>query len=169
MKHIFISIALLMLNFAAFADSFDYRFLNTPLPKALAKINHDHPDLDISFVHNELDHYFTSAAIHTDDPQTALRLAVGKNPVKVIKQKNRFILKPLPQRVYTGSVSGSDSIPLPYATVSLLSPDSTVVIATQANGDGYFRIASRMPCRWLCVSYMSYFPKVVRLSGSEVG
>ncbi len=169
MKHIFISIALLMLNFAAFADSFDYRFLNTPLPKALAKINHDHPDLDISFVHNELDHYFTSAAIHTDDPQTALRLAVGKNPVKVIKQKNRFILKPLPQRVYTGSVSGSDSIPLPYATVSLLSPDSTVVIATQANGDGYFRIASRMPCRWLCVSYMSYSPKVVRLSGSEVG
>ena len=169
MKLLFITISLLMLNPTAFADTFSYQFHNTPLPKALITINHDHPELDLSFVHDELDHYFTNATIHTDNPLTALRLAVGNNPVKVIKHRSRFILKPLPQRVYTGSVNGSDSLPLPYAIVSLLSPDSTVVISTQTNGEGKFRIASRMPCRWLSAYYMSYSPKVVRLAGNDIG
>ena len=96
MKLLFITISLLMLNPTAFADTFSYQFHNTPLPKALITINHDHPELDLSFVHDELDHYFTNATIHTDNPLTALRLAVGNNPVKVIKHRSRFILKPLP-------------------------------------------------------------------------
>lgn len=53
--------------------------------------------------------------------------------------------------------------------MSLLSPDSTVVISTQTNGEGKFRIASRMPCRWLCAYYMSYSPKVVRIAGNDIG
>lgn len=129
----------------AAARVFSYRFDNTPVAEALVMIGRDHPELNLSFIYKELDHYRTSASIDTDDVMEALRMLVGQNPVSVVRNESGFYLEALQhgKYIYSGRAAGGDSMPVAGATVMLLNPrDSTVITYGVTDGAGRFAV----PC-----------------------
>ncbi len=70
------------------AYTFEYTFRDTPLAQALVTISKEHPEVEISFIYNELDRYVTSARVATDDAYEAVRQAVGLKPVTVATRGN---------------------------------------------------------------------------------
>ena len=122
-----------------------FSFHNTPLSKAIVEIGKSHPEANISFIYKELDHYTTSAKIHTDDLYDALRQIIGLNPVSIINSGNHYYIEALQRGVfrYIGRAVGSDGEPVVAATVMLLSPlDSTVLTYGITDAAGKFSI----PC-----------------------
>ncbi len=129
----------------AHAEIFSFQFNSTHLPEAIRQILTSHPDLDISFIYNELENYDTNATVSADNAYDALRQTVGMNPVTVVKAKDTYYIEALQHGrfIYTGRAIGTDNEPVAAATVMLLAPkDSTVLTYGIADGDGCFRI----PC-----------------------
>ena len=115
---------------SASAYKYAYTFNNTPISEAIVQISKDHPDVNISFIYKELDNYRTSARIATDDVYTALRQAIGLNPISIIKKNQNYYIEAFQHGkfCYTGNIIGSDNEPVVAATVMLLTPkDSTVI------------------------------------------
>ena len=144
---------------SASAYKYAYTFNNTPISEAIVQISKDNPDVNISFIYKELDNYLTSARIATDDVYTALRQAIGLNPVTIKKKGGDFYIEALQHGrfVYTGRAVGSDGEPVAAATVMLIAPnDSTMITYGMADSEGYFAV----PCdhrdviaRLSCVGY----------------
>lgn len=145
MKRLFTFAAAATLCAMAAVAQTTYTFRSTPLAEAIMRIASDHPELNITFIYNELEHYRTSARISTPDPVEALRQAVGRNPVSVrrsdaniwveARQHGRF--------VYTGRAIAPDGVPVEAATVMLLSrADSAVLTYGTTDAAGRFSI----PC-----------------------
>lgn len=129
----------------AHAEIFSFQFNSTPLPEAIRQIMENHPDLDISFIYNELENYDTNATVSADNAYDALRQTVGMNPVTVVKAKDTYYIEALQHGrfIYTGKAIGTDNEPVAAATVMLLAPkDSTVLTYGIADENGCFRI----PC-----------------------
>lgn len=145
MNRIIILIVAMAVFMTVSARKYSYSFYKTPVAKALVQVAHDHHDLTLSFIHNELDKYNTSARIDTDDPLSALKAIIGLNPVSIIQKENEFYIEALQHGkfVYSGRVIGSDLQPVSSATVLLLTPqDSTVITFGITDDSGYFTI----PC-----------------------
>lgn len=145
MKAIMTLISALSVFFTAGAYQYSYNFNDTPISQAILCISKDHPDVDISFIYEELDNYRTSARVKTDDTYEALRQIIGLNPVSVLEQQGNYYVEALQHGrfIYRGRVVGSDNEPVAAATVMLLAPkDSTVITYGIADGEGRFSI----PC-----------------------
>ncbi|MDE7125019.1 MAG: hypothetical protein K2O12_00860, partial [Muribaculaceae bacterium] len=115
---------------SAGAHKYSYTFSNTPISAAIAQISKDHPDINISFIYNELDNYKTSAIIHTDSAYDALRQTIGINPISIIEKNKSYYIEAFQhgRLCYTGRIIGRNNEPITAATVMLLAPkDSTVI------------------------------------------
>ena len=172
MRLIFTMIIAGMTFFSVLGAKYSYRFDNTPVSEAIVEISKGHPELNISFIYKELDRYRTSAAINTDDVYNALRLIAGTNPISVVKNgKNYFVeAKRRENPVYTGRVIGTDSEPVVAATIALISPaDSTVVATGITDAEGKFSI----PCEEVGVTgkltSLGYKPLVRKFNHFSVG
>ncbi|MDE6804047.1 MAG: hypothetical protein K2J29_05405, partial [Muribaculaceae bacterium] len=95
MKTVLTIIMAVMTFFSAGAYRYSYTFSNTPISEAIVRISKDHPEVNISFIYKELDHYRTSVRIHTDDPYEALRSVTGISPVSVIRKDNSYYIEAL--------------------------------------------------------------------------
>lgn len=145
MARIITFMTVILTVFMAEADTFSYRFNSTPLPVAIQRIMADNPDLDISFIYNELENYKTDATVKADNPYDAIRQSIGLNPVTVVKSKDTYYVEALQhgKYIYTGTAVGKDDEPVAAATVMLLAPkDSTVLTYSITDADGRFSI----PC-----------------------
>lgn len=152
-----------MTSISASAYKYVYSFDNTPISEAILMITRDHPDVNISFIYKELDHYRTSAKIATDDIYSALRRLVGLNPVSIISRDNNFYIEALQhgQYNYYGSILDDDNEPVIGASVMILSPrDSTVITYGVTDNEGNFSI----PCdkknilvKFYCIGYKTTF------------
>lgn len=145
MSHIIAILAVILTVLTAGAGTFSYRFSSTPLPKALHRLMEDHPDLDISFIYNELESYSTSATVNADNAYEALRQTVGLNPVTVVKARDTYYVEALQhgKYVYTGRAVGEDDEPVVGGTVWLLAQrDSAVITYGITDETGRFSI----PC-----------------------
>ena len=130
---------------SASASRYSYVFKDTPISDALVRISKDHPDINVSFIYKELDHYKTSAKINTDDAFDALRQTIGLNPISVIRKDKNYYIEALQHGKfqYTGRVIGTDNEPVVAATVMLLAQnDSTVITYGITDDAGRFSI----PC-----------------------
>ena len=140
------SILLILYSFSiSFAKTFNYKFNAMPLSEALAKISHDHPEINICFIYNELEDYTTSARIDSDNIYDALRQTISLNPVTLTKDGNNYFLEALQHGKfkYHGRVVSSDGEALEGATVLLLNPkDSVAITYGVSKKNGYFYI----PC-----------------------
>lgn len=160
MSHIIAILAVILTVLTAGAGTFSYRFSSTPLPKALHRLMEDHPDLDISFIYNELESYSTSATVNADNAYEALRQTVGLNPVTVVKARDTYYVEALQhgKYVYTGRAVGEDDEPVVGGTVWLLAQrDSAVITYGITDETGRFSI----PCdrqeviaKLTCIGYM---------------
>lgn len=145
MLRLIFSIIIMIVSFHAHSASYTYKFKDTPLASALCLIGEQHPEINLVFIYNELENYSTSATINTDDPQEAIRLAVGLNPVTILNRNSTFFLEALQhgKYVYQGRTAGPDNQPVVAATVMLLTPnDSTAITYAITGDDGRFSI----PC-----------------------
>lgn len=126
-------------------SGYNYKFRSTPLAEAITRIASDHPELNINFIYNQLEHYRTSAHINSADPVEALRQTVGRNPVSVRRSGNNLWVEALQQGkfIYTGRAVAPDGVPVEAATVMLLAPaDSAVLTFGVTDAAGRFSI----PC-----------------------
>ncbi len=145
------------------AATFSYRFDATPLPKAIQRIIEDHPELEINFIYNELENYFTSATVSSDNALDALRQTVGFNPVSVTKSKDTYYLEALQHGRFSfiGRAASSDSEPVVAATVMLLTPkDSTFITYGITDASGRFSIPCdrhKVIAKLSCVGYKTTY------------
>ena len=145
MKEILMLVLTLLPFMSVKAYKFSYDFNKTPVSEALARIAKDHEDINLSFIYTELTSYHNSAAIRTEDPYEAIKLTIGKNPVKVTERKGAFFVEALQHGNYrySGRVIGDDDKPVIAATVLLLNPnDSTFLTYGITDENGCFLI----PC-----------------------
>ena len=125
MKALLILILTLLSVKTVYAYKFSYDFYKTPVSEALARIAKEHPDLNLSFIYTELTSYLNSSIIRTDDPYEAIKLSIGRNPVKVTERKGEFFVEALQHGNYrySGRVIGDDNQPVIAATVILLTDE----------------------------------------------
>lgn len=145
------------------ANTFNYKFDKTPVSEAIVQISKDHPEIDISFIYDELDKYKTFAQVNADDAYTALRQTIGLNPVSVIKKDNHFYIEALQHGkfIFTGRVIGNDGEELAGVSVLFLaSRDSTVITYGVTDMTGRFTV----PCdkknvlaKFVCVGYKTAY------------
>ena len=163
MLRILTIIAAVMTSLIVNAGKFSYHFHSTPLPKAIQRIVETHPDLDVSFIYNELENYRTSATVDADNPYDALRQTIGLNPVTITGSRNTYYVEALQhgKYVYSGKVIGTDREPVAAATVMLLVPKDSMVLTYGITDDsGRFSI----PCdrrgviaKLYCMGYNTRF------------
>lgn len=85
----FLSILLTLTAFiSANAYKYSYKFSDTPISEAIVRISKEHPQVNISFIYKELDHYRTSAKINTDDTYDALRQTIGLKTIRLKLNQN---------------------------------------------------------------------------------
>ncbi len=145
MYRLIILLASLAVAIGLRAEIFTYSFSNTPLSKALAQMSEEHPDAHINFIYNEIEGYRTSARISTDDALTAVREAVGFNPVAVTALNGAIYAEALQHGRYDyhGRVRNSAGEAIEGATVMFLAgKDSVMVTYAVTDRRGGFHI----PC-----------------------
>lgn len=129
----------------SYASDYRYSFKNTPVSQALALISKEHPEVNLSFIYNQLEDYKISADIDTDNLADAIRQIVAYNPISVIETGDVIYIEALQQGKfkYTGRVIDEHGETVPFATVMLLVPkDSTVITYGITDETGRFSI----PC-----------------------
>lgn len=157
---------------AARADTFSYRFDGTPLTDALAMIIRQHPEVNISFIYNDLETYLTSAHVHADDPYTALRQLTAFNPVRVISHRGTYFVEAFQQGRYRyhGRTVDTAGKPVEAATVMALAPyDSTVITYGITDAEGRFTIPCDRTGVILKASSLGYHTTYFRPDGLHTG
>ena len=130
---------------SASAHEYTYRFRSVPVSQALARISREHPELNISFIYNELEDYKVDADIATDDAVTAIRRLTSYNPISILVVGDRIFVEAMQRGryKYSGRVVDEHGETIPFATVMLLAPkDSIVVTYGTTDAAGRFLI----PC-----------------------
>lgn len=174
MRRFLVSLVLLVGVCAAVSAAvFSYNFKSVPLPEALARISADHPELNLNFIYDELEHYRVSAAISTDDAREALKLAVGPNPVAVFSTGGAYYVEALQQGrfSYAGTVVSADGgEPVASAIVMLLAPrDSSMISYGMADRNGRFSIPCDRREVLAKISCMGYHTLCMSCTGFNIG
>ncbi|MBD5231668.1 MAG: outer membrane beta-barrel protein [Bacteroidales bacterium] len=156
---------------SASAYKYTYNFHDTPISQALVKISKEHPELRLSFIYKELDHYKTSAKIRTDNAYDALRAAVGVNPVSVVRKDNAYYVEALQHGRFTltGQILDTDGEPIVSGVVYVLSADSDRPLTYGlTDGSGRFSIPCDSHDVKLRISYLGYKELAMRAPASGV-
>lgn len=167
---IFAIISALLTILPVHAFKYDYNFKATPVSQALVEICRNHPDINITFIYKELTNYKTTAAIKTNDTDSALRMIVGMNPVTITKNDSRYYIEALQHGKFTfsGLVRSEDMDPLSAATIILLSPrDSSFITYGITDEAGLFHIPCDKSNVIAKISRVSYKNKYYNLNSSR--
>lgn len=164
-KYILLFIAAISL-ISANAANYSFKFQNTPISKALVEIGRKYPELNISFIYKDLDHYRTTAIINTDNAYDAIQKIIGNNPVVLSKRDDCYYVEALQHGKfqYSGRIIDTDYEPVISATVMLLSPnDSTVITYGMTDDKGRFSV----PCdkrnviaKFSCLGYKTEYQEL---------
>ncbi|MDE7345735.1 MAG: hypothetical protein K2N48_03225 [Muribaculaceae bacterium] len=172
MKALLILILTLLSIKSVCAYKFSYDFNKTPVSEALAKIAKEHADVNLSFIYTELTGYLNSSTIRTDDPYEAIKLTIGKNPVKVTEKKGLFFVEALQHGTYrySGKVIGDDNQPVIAATVMLIAPkDSIFLTYGMTDEKGCFLIPCDHKDVIVKLSSLGYQPTCINSISFDLG
>ncbi|MDE7470591.1 MAG: hypothetical protein K2M57_04005 [Paramuribaculum sp.] len=172
MYRFIIFLAVLSTAISLKAESYTYKFHDTPLSEALAKISEDHPNAKINFIFNEIECYRTSAEISADNALDAVRTAVGLNPVAVSQRDGTVYAEALQhgRYHYRGVVTTHDSSPIESATVMLLWPKDSVLLTYGMTDDqGQFLISCDRRNVIAKISSLGYRTRYIDLTSFDAG
>ncbi|MBQ2002292.1 MAG: hypothetical protein II240_03245, partial [Bacteroidaceae bacterium] len=111
-------------------------FSDIPLAEALAVLRDSQSEYTFHFIHNDLEHLKVTSVLKYKNVADAVKLLCEDMPVKVkVKRKNIFVQYRKEEDMTGKMVSiqcdvfdGFLEMPLPYATMSILNADSSVVV-----------------------------------------
>lgn len=168
-----IALIILLCSFHnGYGARYNAQFHSTPVARALVEFAKSYPELKLSFLYNELDHYKTSATVSADEPVKALRQLVGMNPIMVSQKQGRLFVEALQKGKFTfhGRVLNELGEAVPYATVLLLAPkDSTVVTYGISAADGSFTIPCDRKSVLAKISSTGHRTEIHRVDNPDMG
>ena len=111
-------------------------FSDIPLAEALAVLRDSQSEYTFHFIHNDLEHLKVTSVLKYKNVADAVKQLCEDMPVKVkVKRKNIFVQYRKEEDMTGKMVSiqcdvfdGFLEMPLPYATMSILNADSSVVV-----------------------------------------
>lgn len=141
----FITLLLLSTVLTLFSQTYKYSFRSIPIAQALVQMMREHPELNVTFVYNDLEKYRINADVSADSPVDAIRQLVRHNPISVITADGNIFVEAMQKGkyIYRGRIVDDHGETVAFATVSLLAPrDSVVITFGTTDSDGRFQI----PC-----------------------
>ena len=145
MRRTILSLLVLLLSVAAQAQCVTASFVDTPLPKVLEQLTLLQDDYEILAINNELEQFIITADIEDKTIPEALEQITAFYPIRCVINENVIHVEALrkQQIQYRGTVVGADSIPLPYAKVTIYNPaDSALLQEAACSNAGVFVV----PC-----------------------
>lgn len=144
----------------------DNDYTGRKLGDALTEFCKKNPDLKISFIYDELEHYKVRESAKSGDAMQVLRSLVAMNPVSLTVEGDEIYIEARQKGKYkfTGrTVDGLTGEPVRYATVLLQNPkDSTTVTYGVTDENGYFSIPcdrKNIQARFSSIGYNTLFLK----------
>lgn len=162
MKRCFFLIALtLLLETASFAQRISAVFSDMPLPTVLHDIAARSKTYTLHFIYDDLEDFRVTANINGKSVPDAVRQAIGFYPVSMsVNESLRTITvecRASTSARWKGRVTDAVGEPLPYATVSLLSPRDSAALAVGVSSEsGRFVIPCGAERAIVRVSYVGY-------------
>jgi hypothetical protein len=160
MRHIALTLLFLCLPLlAARAQRVSHRFHDTSLSEALLALDKTSGNYTINFIYNELEDFRVTTNVQRQTLPDAVRQVVGLYPMRLTFDGSQIYVECIdkaPTKI-SGRVVDSHRQPISFATVSLLSPtDSTLLAGGVTNEGGQFVIPtglSHVIMRVSCVGY----------------
>lgn len=175
MKRFFclILLTLLVAN-VSFAQRISAVFSDTPLPTVLHDIAAKSKTYTLHFIYDDLEDFRVTANIKSKSVPDAVRQAIGFYPVSMsVNEALRTITVECRTDAtvrWKGRVTDAEGEPLPYATVSLLSPaDSTALAVGVSSESGQFVIPCNTERAIVRVSYVGYETFYAQRNATDVG
>ena len=145
MRNIIVFLLAVSVALDSHAVKYTYNYIGKPVSEALADLSRKNPELNISFIYDDLENYKVKGKISADSPLQAVRQLVAFNPVCVGGFDGEIYVEALQKGKYkyTGRAMSSSREPVGFATVILMNPkDSTAITYGITDEKGRFSI----PC-----------------------
>ena len=149
---------------------------NVSLSDALSQLAEQQTGYTIMFLYNELEDFRITTTIHRKTLPEAIRQMVGFYPIRITTSKDeggRKIFVECIQKTdirYKGTVVDEHGLPMPYANVSLLSPqDSTLLAGGVTNESGFFVIPCEDKPVLARVFFVGYKTVYMHCGSTELG
>ncbi|MBO4850117.1 MAG: outer membrane beta-barrel protein [Prevotella sp.] len=138
-------ILLCLIATTAGAQQLSHPFKNTSLSEALIWIDNAQDSYKINFIFDELEDFTVTTTLRNATVKEAVKQVVGFYPIRVTSEKNDIYVECVQKEdtKVSGHIVDEKGLPLPFATVSLLTPaDSAYITGGVSNENGDFVI----PC-----------------------
>ena len=172
MKRILLVVFAVAFAISAYPKKYNYSFLDKNMGDALLEISREHPDLKLSFIYDELEHYTVSVDIDSDNALEAIRQLMHFKPLSVISDKGRIYVEAIQKGkfIYTGTAINEKGEGVPFATVMILSPkDSTVLTYGVSDSEGRFSIPCDHKKVIVKLSSIGYHPRYEKCDRFSLG
>ena len=172
MRRTILSLLVLLLSVAAQAQRVTASFVDTPLPKVLEQLTLLQDDYEILAINNELEQFIITADIEDKTIPEALEQITAFYPIRCVINENVIHVEALrkQQIQYRGTVVGEDSIPLPYAKVTIYNPaDSTLLQEAACSNAGVFVVPCTEPDVLIRFTHVAHDTLWVRPTQSDLG
>ncbi len=145
MRNIIVLLLAAFVALGAHAVKYTCDYMGKPVSEALVGLSKRYPDLNISFIYDDLENYKVKGKVFADSPLQAVKQLVAFNPISVIGCDGDIYVEALQKGKYkyTGRAVSPSREPVAFATVILLNPkDSTAITYGITDERGRFSI----PC-----------------------
>ena len=172
MKRIILSIFCCCFLFSVKAQHITKHYNNVSLSEALRQLDEQSEEYTISFMYNDLEDFLITTSIHRKSVPDAIRQMIGFYPV-LMTIDGKEITVECPQHIdsrYKGTIVDEQGNPLPYANITLLSPnDSTMLTGGVTNENGHFVIPCEQMPVMARISYVGYKTLYLQYKSQNVG
>ena len=145
---------------------------NVSISEALRELNEQSDDYIISFLYNELEDFHITTSIHRKTVPDAIQQMIGFYPIRMTVEDKEIIVE-CPQKTaprYKGTIVDEQDLPVSYATIALLSPqDSTLLAGGVSNESGLFVIPCEQQPVLARISFVGYKTMYRLLDARNVG
>ncbi len=172
MRRTILCLLALLFSVAGQAQRITVSFKDTPLPKVLEQLTLLQHDYEILAINNDLENFVITADIVDKTVPEALEQITAFYPIRCVIKDHIIHVEALRKHdnQYRGTVVGQDSIPLPYAKVTVYNPaDSTVLQEAACSNAGVFVVPCTEVDVLIRLTHVAHDTLWVRPTQSDLG
>ena len=161
MRRIIFILLACLLTTAMQAQRVTHTYNNVSLSDALRQLSEEQHAYTIYFLYNELEDFRVTTTVRNKTLPEAIQQVIGFYPIRMtVSAENKEIFVECIQKTdrhLTGTIIDEKGQPVPYANITLLSPeDSTLLAGGVSNDSGYFAIPYDLPIVIARITYIGY-------------